>query len=182
VSQPTREPSRQNERETPERVRDRRLVVGTILVLFGVVMLIETLTTWSLLATFVIPALGLFFAAWGCATRRAGLIIPGGILLGAGTGAALAAQSFTPAGGTDQGAIVVLCLALGFAVITPLTWAFTERMHWWPLIPGGVLAFVGISLLGGDWGMQALIWLGRLWPIVLIITGAVLLWHVARKR
>ncbi len=167
---------------TPENRRNRRLVIGAILMLFGVVMLIETLTAWSLLPTLVTPLLGLTFAVWGSVTRRAGLIIPGGILLGVGIGAMLAAQGLTPAGGTVEGAIVVLCIALGFVIITPLTWAFTDHAHWWALIPGGVLTFVGVSLLAGETGVQALIWLGRLWPIALIIGGAIMLWNVVRRR
>lgn len=167
---------------TPEYRRNRRIVVGALLLLFGGVLLIETLTSWSLIPTLVTPLLGLTFLIWGGVTRHAGLIIPGGILLGVGVGAALIAQGLTPTGGTDEGAIMLLSLALGFAVITPLTWAFTDRMHWWPLIPAGALTFVGISLLSGEWGAQALIWLGRLWPLALIIGGAAILWNVLRKR
>lgn len=187
VGQPPAEPAAQelaqrgHEHLTPERRRDHRLIVGTVLVLIGLVMLVETLTNWSLLGTLVVPTLGLIFAVAGCVSRRAGLIIPGGILLGAGTGMLLE-QTFSSSSGITQGAVVVLCLAAGFVLITLLTWAFTERMHWWPLIPGGVLAFVGISLLGGAWGTQALIWLGRLWPLVLVMIGVLLLWKVARKR
>ena len=167
---------------TPERRRDRRLVTGTILVLFGIVMLIETLTNWELLGALVVPTLGIAFAFWGSLTRRAGLIIPGGILLGVGTGTLLVQQGWVPANGDYQAAAILLGLSLGFAVITPLTWAFTERMHWWNLIPGSVLALVGFGLLAGSWGAVVLEWLGRLWPAAVIIVGVILLWNVARKR
>lgn len=190
LSQPPQEPPRPPEYAPPqlmrtplrERLSDHRFVIGTILVLLGLVMLIESITSWSVLGLLILPTLGLAFAIWGCASRRAGLIIPGGILLGVGIGALLVDKAFAQASGTEQGAVVTLCLALGFAVITPLTWAFTRHMHWWPLIPGGVLAIAGISLIGGEWGAQALIWLGRLWPITLILAGAILLWQVMRKH
>jgi hypothetical protein len=190
LSQPPEEQARRPEYVTPEvmqtplrkRLSDHRFAIGTILVLLGLVMLIESITSWSVLGLLILPTLGLAFTIWGCASRRAGLIIPGGILLGLGVGALLMDRGFAQASGAAQGAVVTLCLALGFAVITPLTWAFTRHMHWWPLIPGGVLAIAGISLIGGEWGAQALVWLGRLWPIVLILAGAILLWQVMRKH
>ena len=185
AAQPQEQPQERSQRSealTPEYRRNRGLVVGALMLLFGAVLLIETLTTWTLIPTLVMPLLGLTFLIWGSVTRHAGLIIPGGIVLGVGVGTALIAQRIAPVGGTDEGAIMLLSLALGFAVITPFTWAFTDHMHWWALIPAAVLAFLGVSLLSGEWGAQALIWFGMFWPVALIIGGAAIVWNVLRKR
>jgi hypothetical protein len=77
--------------------------------------------------------------------------------------------------GQTQGGIVVFGLALGFLMITPLCYVVAHTAPWWPAIPGGILFVVGLALLIGGQAMVVLDVLGVLWPVVLIVIGAMLL-------
>ena len=76
-----------------------------------------------------LPALSLIFLIWGAVTRQAGFLISAGVLGGVSLGTLL--ERATP-GLTGQaiGAVFVLSLALGFAVITPLTAVICGRAQW----------------------------------------------------
>jgi hypothetical protein len=124
--------------------------------------------------------LGVAFATAFALTRRYGLLVPGGILTGLGAGIVVSQQI----AGTDQttAAIVVLGLGLGFLSI----WVIGSLLrvadsHWWPLVPGGILALIGGALLVGGEAVQVLDY----WPLVLIGLGIVVLqraWVGTRGR
>jgi predicted membrane protein len=54
---------------------------------------------------------------------------------------------------------------------------FTPKPHWWPLIPGGIMAVIGAGLLFGGVFMQGLTLLGQIWPIFLILLGLYVLFR-----
>jgi hypothetical protein len=107
-------------------------------------------------------------------TRNAGALIGGAIVTGIAVGLLL--QTQFPASG---GAWIPLCLGLGFLGI----WVFggllrMPEARFWPLIPGGILTFVGIVALGGlssDLGQYV-------WPAVLIFIGLVSIISSLRRR
>jgi len=106
-------------------------------------------------------------------TRTYGLLVPGGIMTGLGTGIILS-ESLTFA--TDEAAsgAIVLGLGLGFLSI----WVIgaivrVAQHHFWPLIPGGILAVVGGALLIGDDAVAVLDY----WYVGIIVIGLFVLWR-----
>jgi hypothetical protein len=150
-----------------------------MIIVFGILALLATLTESAFIGEAVVLAIGLVFVAWGTLVRQPGFMIPGGILSGIGVGVLLSQYVLAGASGEVQGGVITLCMGLGFLLIMPLQQYLTkvDRFYWWPAIPGGILSFVGLSLLLGSVGLTALNWLGRLWPIALIIAGVVILYR-----
>lgn len=120
--------------------------------------------------SWIVLVVGLAFMAAHAVTRRYALLVPGGILTGLGTGI-FVSQQLTATTET-AGGIVILGLGVGFLSI----WAVGSLLrvtgnHWWPLVPGGILALVGGSLLAGGQTAQIL----DFWPVVLVGIGVLVL-------
>jgi hypothetical protein len=136
--------------------------IGLSLLLFRVIDLPELFPLF----------LGLVFLVAGALTRKTGLIIPGGILSGAGLG--VLATTYLPQAVTDQqasGGFFMLAFALGWFSIVLFTRLFTGRTEWWPLIPGSILAAIGGLILGGENGLAILKVTGDYWPVILVLIG-----------
>lgn len=108
-------------------------------------------------------------------TRNAGALIGGAIVTGIGIGLLMDVQ-FPPSEGTSW---IPLCLGLGFLGI----WVFggllrMPEARFWPLIPGGILTFVGIAALGGLPSQVG----QYIWPIVLILIGLVAIASSLRRK
>jgi hypothetical protein len=165
-------------RKNPSR-RSRPWVTGVILICIGVFLLLAQYAKVEQAGRYFLPALGLIFLVWGAATRNVGLLIPGGIVGGIGLGAVLIEGPFAYLGDESKGGVFLLCFALGWGVITLFSALFTAKVHWWPLIPGGIMAVVGGALLASRVAPQWLTILGSIWPIALILVG---LWLIIRWR
>lgn len=155
---------------------------GIILVVIGSVALLAPYIDWNLL---LLSALGAGFLVWGAVQREAGLIIPGGILTGLGAGVlvnAWVSGGYFSASGDVSAAIYLLCFAGGWGLITLFTKLFTDETHYWPLIPGGIMAALGASLLAGDSAMALLRSLQHWWPLALILLGVYLLVREWRRK
>ena len=124
---------------TERRGNDGRWIGGIILILIGA----------GLLANQFVPdigryaplAVGLGLLIIFLVTRNAGALIGGSIVTGIGVGLLMDEQF--PA---SDGSWIPLCLGLGFLAI----WVFggllrMPEARFWPLIPGGILTFVGIA-------------------------------------
>ena len=116
-----------------------------------------------------IPLLvGLIFLAAFVSRREYGFLIPGSIIAGVGAGVIL--QDTVPA--EVSGAVMVLCIAAGFLAI----WVVGALLrlpenHWWPFIPGGILALVGAAQLSeANVGGPA-----RWWPLIIVALGLLIL-------
>lgn len=144
---------------------------GIVLILIGLMMFVAQITQSSSIALLILPALGLIFLAWGITTRQVGPMIPGSILSGLGIGVVIVTGTLGQVAETIGGSIVLLSLALGFFVITPLTAFFNGKPQWWALIPAAILAFIGAAMLAGSVGLQVLALLSYLWPLILIAVG-----------
>jgi hypothetical protein len=147
-----------------ERTVDSQRILGLLLVVIGLMVGVALVTDAS--GELIVPTLGIAFLVAYAATRRYGLLIPGGILTGLGAGIVIATQ-----GGPQ--ASVVLGLGLGFvtiAVVDVLVGRDGRDGWWWPLIPGGILAVVGGSEVAGvhDAGRYLV-------PIALVVIGVLLL-------
>ena len=147
------------------------LAGGLILISIGLIALLsqfEIFSGFGDYATYFVAGLGGLFLLWGILTRQAGLLIPGGILSGIGWGIVLTSEL----GGDAEGGIFMLSFAAGWALITLLTAVFTAKPHYWALIPGGIMALIGGSLLFGGALMTVLEWIAKGWPLILILLGA----------
>jgi hypothetical protein len=94
-----------------------------------------------------------------------GLLIPGCILLGLGLGRVGEQAGFA------VGELEGIGLGVGFLAIYLIDSIYRERTHWWPLIPGVILAGGGIVRLSAD--LQRVLAVG--WPLLLVLAGLLLL-------
>jgi uncharacterized membrane protein HdeD (DUF308 family) len=158
--------------------RRNEWVVGALLIIIGLFFLLNQfveLPGLESLAIYFVLGLGLLFLVWGVITREAGLMIPGGILTGIGLGIALVAGPFEFDDGDLSGGVFMGAFALGWVLITVFTALFTDETHWWPLIPAAIMAIISGALLVEGPFEVVLEWLGKLWPVALIIGGIAML-------
>ncbi|RMG99832.1 MAG: hypothetical protein D6706_04940 [Chloroflexi bacterium] len=149
-----------------------RIVTGIALIALGGLALVSQFVQLPGMGMLVLPGLSLIFIVWGIAVREAGLMIPGGILGGIGTGMYL--MDVLPLEGTAEPGVFMLAFAGGFGLITLLTAVFTDETHWWALWPAGIMAFIGAGLLIGGVALNLLNLVGKLWPVALILFGILL--------
>lgn len=157
----------------------RQWIAGLVLVLIGAYLLAVQLFHLNL-GVFFLPGLALIFIAWGLSARLVGLLIPGGVLAGIGTGIFLVEQVF-PAGAENfKGGIFLLSLAGGFALITVLSYLLKSYhpasiVFTWALIPASILGLIGGLLALGGSALKVLEVIGQGWPVVLIAIGLYLI-------
>ena len=137
-----------------------------------------------------IPLLiGLIFLAAFLPKREYGFLIPGCIVSGVGVGVILAGVVDDP----WSGAVVLLSIAGGFIAIWVVS-VLIRRVDqgwprgssrdaaqalWWPLIPGGILALIGLIVLVEDGFESDLL---RWWPLLLIGAGIIVLLSARSRR
>lgn len=166
-----------------EKVENRnRLVGGFALIILGLLALAAQFVDLEWLGLLILPALGVIFFVWGLLTRQSGLFIPAGILTGLGIGTLLVAGPFEGVTEDTQGGIFMLAFAFGWALIPLFSILFTRERHLWALIPGGIMALIGIGLLFGGMAFTILEFLGIVWPVFLILGGLYLIFRRSAGR
>ena len=138
-----------------------------VLIGLGVVLLMAQLTGVGPEA--IVALIGAGFLLAYAVSRQYGLLIPGGIMTGLGIGIIVETQAVG-----SRGEPVLLGLGLGFLAIYAVD-AVVRRSDalWWPVIPGGILATLGVLIGTGREG-----WLenaGTWWPAILIVIGGLIL-------
>ena len=124
---------------------------------------------------FVTLFIGLTLLAVFVLRRDYGFLVPGSILTGIGIGLALEPALVVGM----QGSLMILSLAGGFLGIWVLGSIYRlPQNHWWPLIPGGILTLVGLVQLSRSDAGSAV----RLWPVILVILGALVLARTLTRR
>ncbi len=159
-------------------VTRNRLIAGVGLIIVGLMILAAQFVRSDWLGFLFLPTLGLVFLVWGSAARNVGLLIPGGILSGIGLGVFLIEKGIPGLEEMGKGGVFFLSFGLGWGLITLLSAVFTDRVHWWPLIPGGIMVLFGGALWMGGAALEVLNFVGRWWPLVLIGLG---LWLLLRR-
>jgi len=151
----------------------KRWLPGLGMVAIGLVLLVGQVTNSELAGVLIMPALAVIFIAWGIATREVGFFIPAGILSGTslGTLSLMYDWPFGALEGDVDAGVFMLMFAGGWASITLLSALFTDKAHWWPLIPGAFMALIGGALIIGGSAKEALSLIGYLWPLALIVLG-----------
>jgi len=155
------------------------LIAGIALISIGVLTLVSQFARFPSLELVFLPALALIFLVWGSLTRNGGLLIPGGVLAGTGLGAILVTGPYASFPDEVIGGVFLLAFAAGWVLITLLSAVFTRCVMWWPLIVAGILGVVGAVLLMGGVALDALVLLGKLWPLALVGVGA---WLILRRK
>ncbi len=177
----TGDEARRQDRRHPGRGWSHKQLAGPLLLIgLGALFLLEQVFGFGWL---VLPVLAASFLTLGIATRQAGWLIPGGILGGLSLGIALTDGPFRVAGAGSEarGGLFLLAFALGWASISLLSKLFTREPQTWALIPGGIMALIGLAVLADQPGLQVLRVLGTLWPVGLIAAGVYLLYR-SRNR
>ena len=165
-----------------QKTEESGYTAGIVLVVIGCVALLAPYIDWNLL---LLSGLGAGFLIWGAIQREAGLIIPGGILTGLGAGVLVNAWmggGHFSVHGEASAAVYLLCFAGGWGLITLFTRLFTDETHYWPLIPGAIMAVLGGSLLAGGSAMAVLRSLQDWWPLALVVLGLYLLLREWRRK
>jgi hypothetical protein len=154
-----------------------RIVFALVLILVGVaglaLRLVESTPTAG---GVVVTVIGLGLLGAFAYTRQYGYLVPGGILTGLGLGIVASEASTLTEDAT--GGIIVLGLGLGFVSIWVIGGlVHVAQNHWWPLIPGGILAIVGAALLAGEEALLEYVW------VVPIVLGVIVLgWGLSQRR
>jgi LiaI-LiaF-like transmembrane region len=162
-------------------------VAGAIIISIGVFLLLGQLMPD--VGRWIPLAIGLLFLLGFVGRREYGLLVAGCIISGVGVGVVLEGVVDAP----WSGAIVVLSLAGGFIAIwvisTLLRLGEDQRLRpdgrpvaragWWPLIPGGILALVGLVALAEEGFDSDIV---RWWPVLLIAAGVLVLWNSRSTR
>lgn len=167
------------------KIKRNEWIGGVLLIVIGLFFLLNQfvdLPVMENLATFFMLGLGIFFLVWGVLTRNDGLMIPGGILSGIGLGIVLVTSGRWEDSGDTSGAVFMGAFALGWVLITVFSALFTDETHWWPLIPAAVMALISAALFVEGPFQVALDWLGKLWPLALIIGGIAILLGARRLK
>ncbi len=146
-------------------------VGGIILILIGVFCLAAQ--SLGLSAVLILGGLGALFLVWALLVRTTALLVPGGVLTGIAAGLALLHSPLIPQIENGRGGLFLLGMAGGWGLISLLSLFTASHGRWaaWPLIPGGVLALIGVALISDGIWLQALGLVGRGWPLLLIAIG-----------
>jgi hypothetical protein len=149
------------------------MAVAVILIVVGVAGLAaQVLDLTANVGGLVVAVIGVGFLVAFAFTRHYGYLVPGGIMTGLGAGI-VASQGLTMAD-EQTGGVIVLGLGLGFLSIWVIgAIAHVERHHWWPIIPGGILAVVGAALLIGGQAVNLLDY----WGVIIVAIGLLVLWR-----
>ncbi|MFT5196388.1 MAG: hypothetical protein ACI85U_003420 [Candidatus Promineifilaceae bacterium] len=161
-------------------MKKKNPLAGFGLIVLGMVFLVSQYVNVD--GFLVLPALGIGFIGWSILSRNKGLMIPGGIMSGIALGSILAESTLaTRLEGDAGGALFMLSFAAGWFVITILTFLFFNDFQWWPLIPGGIMALIGVGILSDGVLLDVLGQVGRFWPIILIAIGLSIVWKQFAK-
>jgi len=119
---------------------------GIFLILLGLFILFDQIFDLKMNGGIFLCALGLIFILWGATQRKAGLLVPGGILTGLSIGVILVEDAGTIPASYAEGAFV-LALAAGFGLVTLIAQLFTVEKYWWAVIVAGILFIIGTGLI-----------------------------------
>lgn len=156
----------------------KNILTGAAFILIGAYLFTAQFVQAKWMGLVFLPGLGFIFLSWGIITKNFGLLIPGGILAGLGTGAFMIEGPFSAIDEINKGGIVMLSFAAGWLLITLLSKLVADKFILWPLIPGAIIGLVGFALSYGGMALEILSWVGKSWPLGLIVVGLYLiLWR-----
>lgn len=150
------------------------LILATILFPFATMLILDHTTYLHFILAGCI-GIGFSLAGWGIVKHLFGLIIPGSILMTTGPGIFYAWRPEAISNGLSQTGIMLVWFAVGWVIIALSSRFLFSQVIWWPLIPAGVLAFVGWGLVLGGNELVAKNFIGNSGSIIVILIGLYLL-------
>ena len=163
-------------------MNDRRgLAVGVVLLLLGTFFVLSRTLRFSGPGP-ILVLIGAIFLALSALRRARGPLLPGGILVGLGSGflAREPLEAILP-----HWATLLLGLGAGFLLVVALDRAAGRDRRPSPLVPGLVLVVVALfgALTSQGPVREALASLSQLWPWALVLAGVALVGQaLLRKR
>jgi hypothetical protein len=154
-------------------MNQRNLVPGLLLIGLGIYLGIVQLTGVG--AEAIVAVIGVAFVVSYALTRTYGFLVPGAIMTGLGLGILWETEV------SGGGGAVVIGLGVGFLAIYVVD-AIVRRSEalWWPLIPGGILAMIGVLIRTDQTRLME--YTSLVWPLALIAVGITLVIVQARTR
>ncbi len=159
------------EHEDTTRRQRRRHVVGSTLIVLGLVLFFMRLVGGPS-DTVVFFTVGGVFLAWYLHNRSYGLLIPACILLGLGVGRVGDYMNLNVDDPQKLG------LGLGFVAILVIDMMARERSPWWPVIPGAILIVGGVGM---DFGPADWVRTHGL-PLILVVVGLMFVAGIIGKK
>lgn len=154
-----------------------RLVAGGVLLVVALGALAGPHLPWAWGGPGMMIVMGVAFVVWAALARTAGLLVPGGVILGVGTGLWLR--------GTYGPAAFLLSLAGGFLLISVLSLALFGRggrTTWWTVWPAGGLTVAALATSGGPEVREFFRALRDYWPYALLVVALALIASGLRRR
>ncbi|WP_438480387.1 hypothetical protein [Oleiharenicola lentus] len=148
-------------------VRSRRVTAGVLLVVAAVALLSRYVPlNWR---DSFLPLIGVGFIVWAGLSRTQGLLVPGCILVGVGTGIMLR--------GAYGNEAFLFSMAGGFLLISVVTKLMFPAIKgcWWTIWPAAGLAFAGVMAASGPNAREWWRSVRPLWPWVLVAVAVFLL-------
>ena len=124
--------------------------------------------------------IGIELLVWAVAARSVGLVVAGGTLTGVGAAIVLAAGPLRGADPNQVGAVFLLALAAGFAIVALVSWLLLRQPQYWAWICGFLAGAIGAGLLDGPERAAAVV--GWALPVALTIAGIAVAVHWLRAR
>jgi hypothetical protein len=151
----------------------RTIAPGLILIGLGVFLLLVQTTEFG--GEAIVAVIGGAFLITYFATRIYGFLVPAGIMLGLGLGILWQVNA------ASEGGAVLIGLGLGFISVWLIGVLMRDPIrHWWPLVPGGIIVTIGVLVEAEQTGFLESY--GDLWPLILVVIGAVLLLGQLTRR
>ena len=147
----------------------QKFTAGVVLVLFGLGFYMARQLD-AVGSEVIMLIIGAAFLVGYFYQKAYALLIPAGILLGLGAGSLLQDRYWW----ADQG--IQLGLGIGFLAIYVIARLYERASHWWPLIPGAILTFIGVPKTKEIWDFMK-----ANWPLILVAIGLLVLIGAFRR-
>ncbi len=127
--------------------RDYSWGIGAALIAVGFILLLDQYIKTGWLNLLILPVCGIVLLGWGMVTHRFGLVISGNLLTGLGIGGFIALSNLFALDLYLRIGLLLVIFALGWGLISVIGFWLFQKVVWWPLIPGGLLAGTGYCFL-----------------------------------
>ncbi|CAN5604139.1 hypothetical protein BH23CHL7_BH23CHL7_12260 [soil metagenome] len=152
--------------------------LGALLVLLGAGLLLQFVFPAVAVGTLLLLAIGLAFVAGWLIGGSWLSMFPGVLVTSLGLSELIEDLALLGPAGEDVAGLGSTSLALGFVAIWLIGMAFGRRSTW-PLWGAALFGLIGVAQLSGR--LAGIPELGLLWPVVIIVVGALLIFNARRR-
>jgi hypothetical protein len=152
--------------------------LGILLVLLGAGLLLQFVLPQVAVGTLLLLAIGLAFVAGWLIGGSWLSMLPGVLITSLGLAELVEDLALLGPAGQDVPGLGSTALALGFVVIWLIGISAGRRSNW-PLWGAALFGLIGVAQLSGR--LVGIPELGLLWPVVIIVIGALLIFSARRR-